>query len=62
MGGDILYGFRCLGERDKLTFEPKVRVNAINGNADLAAEYPRLVESVGQAPSQYRGWNEDEIW
>jgi hypothetical protein len=31
----------------------KVRVHAINENADPKAEYPRLVESVGEAPEQY---------
>lgn len=37
-----------------------VRVQAINDNADPKAEYPRLVESVGEAPEQYPDWDEDE--
>ncbi len=36
----------------------KVRVHAINENADPDAEYPRLVESVGEAPEQYPAWDE----
>lgn len=36
----------------------KVRVHAINDNADPDAEYPRLVESVGEAPEQYPAWDE----
>jgi len=36
----------------------KVRVHAINENADPEAEYPRLVESVGEAPEQYPAWDE----
>jgi hypothetical protein len=36
----------------------KVRVHAINENADPDAEYPRLVESVGKAPEQYPAWDE----
>ncbi|MBM4467370.1 MAG: plasmid pRiA4b ORF-3 family protein [Chloroflexi bacterium] len=31
----------------------KVRVHAINENADPDAEYPCIVESVGEAPEQY---------
>jgi hypothetical protein len=31
----------------------KVRVHVINEDADPEAEYPRLVESVGEAPPQY---------
>lgn len=31
----------------------KVRVHAINEGADPETEYPRLVESVGEAPAQY---------
>ena len=38
----------------------KVRVHAINENADPEAEYPRIVESVGKAPQQYRSWDEEE--
>lgn len=39
----------------------KVRVHAINDHADPNAEYPRIVESVGQAPPQYPTWdNEDD--
>ena len=36
----------------------KVRVHAISENADPDAEYPRLVESVGEAPEQYPAWDE----
>jgi hypothetical protein len=36
----------------------KVRVHAINENADPEAGYPRLVESVGEAPEQYPVWDE----
>ena len=40
----------------------KVRVHAIadfrDENADPDAEYPRLVESVGEAPEQYPAWDE----
>ena len=36
----------------------KVRVHAINENADAEAEYPRLGESVGEAPEQYPAWDE----
>ena len=36
----------------------KVRVHAINEDADPEAEYPRLVESVGEAPEQYPDWDE----
>ena len=35
----------------------KVRVHAINENADLEAEYPRIVETVGTPPRQYRSWH-----
>ena len=41
----------------------KVRVHAINPAADPAVEYPRLVEAVGDAPSQYGGgeeWEDEE--
>ncbi|MFQ5855979.1 MAG: hypothetical protein ACE5LU_10080 [Anaerolineae bacterium] len=40
----------------------KVRVHAINEDADPKAEYPRLVESVGEAPEQYPDWGEGEDW
>ena len=36
----------------------KVRVHAINENADPDAEYPRLVESVGESPEQYPIWDD----
>ncbi len=38
----------------------KVKVHAINENADPAAAYPRLVESVGVAPEQYPDWDEED--
>jgi hypothetical protein len=39
----------------------KVRVHAINPDADAGAVYPRIVESVGEAPSQYGGeWDEED--
>jgi hypothetical protein len=38
-----------------------VQVHAINPDAPKA-DYPRLVESVGKAPSQYRGWHDEEIF
>jgi hypothetical protein len=31
----------------------KVRLHAINENADPDVDYPRVVESAGDAPSQY---------
>ena len=37
-----------------------VRVQAINDNADTDVEYPRIVESVGQAPEQYPDWEDEE--
>jgi hypothetical protein len=37
----------------------KVRVHALNENADPQAEYPRVVESVGEAPPQYHTWGEE---
>lgn len=37
----------------------KVRVHAINPTADDAAEYPLLVEAVGEAPEQYPNWEEE---
>lgn len=39
-----------------------VRVHAINENADPDVQYPRLVESVGEAPEQYPDWEEEEEW
>jgi hypothetical protein len=36
----------------------KVRVHTVNDDADPDAEYPRLVESVGEAPEQYPAWDE----
>jgi hypothetical protein len=38
----------------------KVRVAAVNPSGDPDAEYPRLVETVGDAPPQYAGWDDDE--
>ncbi len=35
----------------------KVRVHAIDEDADPETGYPRLVESVGDAPSQYPDWD-----
>jgi hypothetical protein len=40
----------------------KVRVHVINEDADPDAEYPRLIESVGEAPPQYPEWDEEEDW
>ena len=40
----------------------KVRVHAINEDADPDAEVPRLVESVGEAPPQYPEWEDEEDW
>lgn len=37
----------------------KVKVDGINNNADPNAEYPRLVEEVGEAPEQYPEWDEE---
>lgn len=34
-----------------------VRVSAINGQAGPAGDYPRVVESVGKSPQQYRDWD-----
>lgn len=39
----------------------RVKVDAINDNADASGAYPRVVESVGDAPAQYPGWD-DEDW
>ena len=38
----------------------KVRVHAINPDADTTLQYPRLVEEVGDAPLQYGGWDDEE--
>ncbi len=38
----------------------QVRVDAINNKADPNAEYPILVESVGEAPQQYPDWDEED--
>lgn len=38
----------------------KVRVHAINANAPDDADYPLIVETVGEAPEQYPEWDEDE--
>jgi hypothetical protein len=38
----------------------KVRVHAVNPQADPSVQYPRLVESVGVAPEQYKWFDEDE--
>lgn len=40
----------------------KVRVHVVNEDADPDAEYPRLVESVGEALPQYPEWDEEEDW
>jgi len=37
-----------------------VKVHAINEEADTALTYPRIVESVGEAPQQYPDWDEEE--
>ena len=37
----------------------KVRVHAINEQADPAVDYPRLVESVGDSPPQYGYWDDE---
>lgn len=54
-GQDFLYLFDYGDE-----WQFNVRVHAINDNADPNAEYPRLVESVGQAPEQYPDWEEED--
>jgi hypothetical protein len=36
-----------------------VRVHAMREDADPDAEYPLLVESVGEAPPQYPEWEEE---
>lgn len=38
----------------------KVRVHAVNAEADPAATYPRTVEAVGEAPEQYPDWDDDD--
>ena len=38
----------------------KVRVYAINEQANPAGDYPRVVELVGDSPPQYDYWDEDE--
>lgn len=38
----------------------RVRVHAINEDAATGTEYPRIVETVGKAPAQYRSWDEDD--
>ena len=38
----------------------KVRVHAINEQAESAVDYPRLVESVGDSPPQYGYWDDEE--
>ncbi len=40
----------------------KVRVHAVNPNADTTLEYPRLVEEVGVAPEQYPDYEDDGEW
>lgn len=39
----------------------KVKVDAINNNADPNAQYPRLVEEVGEAPAQYSDWEGEDF-
>lgn len=39
-----------------------VRVHAINENADPDVQYPRLIESVGEAPEQYPDDEDIEEW
>jgi hypothetical protein len=38
----------------------RVKVDAINDNADASGDYPRVVESVGDAPDQYPDWDEED--
>lgn len=38
----------------------RVRVQAINQHAAVDADYPRIVERVGEAPAQYQSWSADE--
>lgn len=45
---------------DEWQFE--VRVEAITERAPDDAEYPRLLEAIGEAPEQYPEWDDDEDW
>ncbi|MBX3000743.1 MAG: hypothetical protein KF893_19640 [Caldilineaceae bacterium] len=38
----------------------RVKVDAMNDNADASGNYPRIVESVGDAPAQYPGWDDED--
>jgi hypothetical protein len=38
----------------------RVKVDAINDNADASGDYPRVVESVGDAPDQYPDWDDED--
>jgi hypothetical protein len=38
----------------------RVKVDAINDNADDNTAYPRIVESVGDAPAQYTNWDDED--
>ncbi len=38
----------------------RVKVDAVNAVADPDAVYPRVVESVGDAPEQYPDWDEED--
>jgi hypothetical protein len=40
----------------------KVQVHVASEDADPDAAYPRLAESVGEAPPQYPEWDEEEDW
>lgn len=40
----------------------KVRVHGMDDAADDSADYPRVVEVVGDAPEQYPYWDDDEEW
>jgi len=40
----------------------KVQLVKINQQADAGAQYPRVVESVGDPPPQYPDWEDDEEW
>lgn len=40
----------------------KVRVHAVDEDAPEDADYPLIVEEVGEPPSQYGSWDEDEEW
>ena len=37
-----------------------MRIHAVAEDADLAGGFPRIVESVGEAPSQYPDWEEED--